>query len=124
MCQSKNSSSKQLKECKIQSRNTDRAEQTATMSRPYEDPALSDDAVNTDSVSSLKPLMNIADCDIGQWCALLYKGRIYPDKILSKTDSMNPTIEEQAMTKAGINKFKWPTRKDIDDYESYLSQKQ
>ena len=36
---------------------------------------------------------------------------------MRKTDSINPTIEVQAMTIAGINKFKWPTKKDIDEYE-------
>ena len=75
--QSKNVSPKQTRKCKIQSRNTDRAEKTA-WSRPYVDP----DEVKTDSVSSLKPLMNIADCDIGQWCAMLYEGKIYPGKII------------------------------------------
>ena len=37
--------------------------------------------------------------------------------MISKTDSINLIIEVQAMTKAGINKFKCPAKKDIDDYE-------
>ena len=83
-------------------------EQTVTRSRLYDYPAVPDDGggddddddddddeVNTDGVSSLKPMMNIADWDIGQWCGLLYVGKMYPGNNFSKTYSINPPIEVQ-----------------------------
>ena len=47
-------------------------------------------------------MMNIADWDIGQWCEFLYVGKMYPGKNVSKTYSINPPIEVQTMTQAGI----------------------
>lgn len=77
----------------------------------------SSDETNENIISNLKPLSNIGDCELGQWCALLYEGKIYPGKILNKTTSSNPTVNVQSMTTAGINKFKWPTKTDIEEYE-------
>ncbi|CAM1318676.1 Uncharacterised protein r2_g2668 [Pycnogonum litorale] len=101
---------------KSKAKNNESHRQVVTRPSPHEDSASSDEA-NVESVTNLKSLLNIADCDIGQWCALLYEGKIYPGKIVRKTESINPTVQVQAMTIAGVNKFKWPTKKDIDEYE-------
>ena len=78
----------------------------------------SNEAANK-SQRKLKPLKRITDCHIGQWCALLCEGRIYPGSLTNKTDSLeqNPTVEVKAMKNVDINKFTWPLKNDIEEYQ-------
>ena len=50
----------------------------------------------------------------GQWCTVKYDEVIYPGLILKTGDE---SVEVRSMARVGSNRFKWPAKDDILEYD-------
>lgn len=63
----------------------------------------------------LQPILDLHEGLIGQWCAVVYDGDVYPGII--QDVELYSGAEVKTMTSIGINRFYWPLRDDVIWYQ-------
>ena len=81
-------------------------------------------AHNNSVPSKLRRLQLIKDiegCRTGQWCTMLYDGKIYPDIMRRVMGVTKDTVVVQCVSIVGQNRFRWPLKDDTAVYELELT---